>query len=240
MPEANVFSRAWILLRANPVLILPSVIVGAITGIAAYVLAASGLMGFGYFGDLDAQGSGAFSAFFATIAAFLLRIAGLLVTIAFTTGMAATAWQEGRTAIADGAHALRAAWLRTLGALAVLFVLGFISAFLALPTFGLSVLCYLIFFIYTVPATVTGGFGMTDAALESLRTAARNFRTTLLVVLLLVAIAVAGGVLQALLEPIPLVGTLVAWLVMMVVFAYATLVIVGEYLVLHGVAPEAR
>lgn len=238
MPE-NVFARAWRLFCANPVLLVPSLAVGIATAAIAYVLAASRLTGFGFFGDLNAQGPGAFGLFFATVVAFLLRMGGLLVTIAFTTGMAAAAWRGGHAVIADGASALRAAWLRTFGALVELFLLGFVAAFLALPTFGFSVLLYLIFFIYTVPATVVGGLGMTEAALDSLQTAGRNFRTTLLVVVMLVAIAVVAGVVQALLGDVPFLGTVVSWLLMAAVFAYASLVIVGEYLTLHGtVVPE--
>lgn len=229
----STFAGAWSLLRHNWLIVVPSLAVGAVSGAIAYVLESSGALSWTFFGDLDASGPGAFWLYFATIVAFGWRIFGALVAIAFTTGMAGAAWERGTAALSDGATAFRREGLQVLAALVLLFVLGLVASALVVPTFGISVLAYMVFFIYTMPAVVVGDRPATEALIDSIRLAARNLGTTLLVVILIVALAVAGGFIGSAAGRIPFLGDVVAWLIMEAVVAYATLVVVGEYLKLR-------
>ena len=227
---SEIFGRSFVLLRSNWIIVLPSLVVGMISAGAAYVLASSGILSWQFFGDLNAQGEDAFWMFAATIVAFGLRILGALVAIAFTTGMAGKAWESGRTRIGDGVQAFRRSGFQALLALVVLFLIGLAAAALVVPTFGISVLIYMIFILYTMPAVIVGGRSAPDAIIESIRLAARNFGVTFAVVVLIILLAVAGGLAGDLAGRLPLVGEIIGWLVMEGVVAYATLVVVGEYI----------
>jgi hypothetical protein len=67
----------------------------------------------------------------------------------------------------------------------------------------------------------------------------RSFGVTLVVVLLIIALAIGGGKLGDLLGGLPFVGELLGWVIMEAVVAYATLVVVGEYLQLSTPADQA-
>jgi len=229
----DVFGTALLLLRRNAIIVVPSLIVGVLSALVAYVLSASGFLSWGFFGDLNAQGPGAFWLFFGTIVAFGLRVLGALVAIAFTTGMAGAAWDHGSATLADGVDAFRREGLQVLVALALLFLIGLVASALVVPTFGISLLVYMVFMIYTMPAVVVAELPAQDAILESIRTAASNFGVTLLLVVLIVVLAVVGGLLGSAAGRIPFLGEAVSWIVMEAVVAYATLVVVGEYLKLR-------
>jgi hypothetical protein len=230
---SEIFGRAWVLLARNWIIILPSLIVGVISAVAAYVLSASGASSWSFFGDLNAEGVGAFWLFFATIVAIGVRILGALVAIAFTTGMAGAAWESGRASLADGVAALRRDGVQAFFALALLFLIGLAAAALVVPTFGISVLAYMIFMLYTMPAVIVGDRPAVDAILESIRTAWSHFGVTFAVVVLIIVLAVAGGLIGSAAGHVPVLGELVSWVIMEAVVAYATLVIVGEYLKLR-------
>ena len=235
----DVFGRAFVLLRSNWIIVVPSLAVGIVSAVAAYALAASGALSWGFFGDMDAQGPQAFWMFAQTIVALGLRILGTLVAIAFTTGMAGAAWETGRTSLADGLDAFRRRGAQAAAALALLFVVGLGAAALVVPTFGISVLLYMVFILYTMPAVIVGGRDAIEGIVESIRTAAHNFGLTLAVVVLIVLLAAAGGLAGDAAGRIPLLGELVGWLVMEAVVAYATLVVVGEYLKLSRAQDQA-
>jgi hypothetical protein len=235
----DLFGRALQLLQRNIIIIVPSLIVGIVSAVVAYVLSASGYASWQFFGDLNAQGPGAFWQFFETIVALGLRVLGALFAIAFTTGMAGAAWRHGTTTLADGVRAFRREGFQTLVALALLFVIGLVASSLVVPTFGFSLLAYMVFMIYTMPAVVVADRPALDAIVESVRIAASNFGVTFLLVLLIIVLAVIGGLAGSALGQIPLLGEAVSWLVMEAVVAYATLVVVGEYLKLGGAVREA-
>jgi hypothetical protein len=236
---AGTFARAWVLLRRNWIVVLPSIIVGILSGAAANVLANQGILSWSFFGDMDVQGAAAFWLFIGTIVAIALRIVAAVVAIAFTTGMAAAAWMQGRVSFADGAAAFRRNGLQAFFALILLTVLGLVAAALLVPTFGLSVLAYLIFLLYTMPGVLVGNRSAMDALVESITLAWRSFAVTFSVVLLVIALAIAGGALGDLLSRLPLLGQVLGWIVMEAVVAYATLVVVGEYLQLRPPADQA-
>lgn len=188
---------------------------------------------------MSSGGASAFWGFLATVVAVALRILGALVAIAFTTGMAAAAWDRGTASLADGAQAFRRDGLQVFFALVMLFLIGLVASALLWPTFGLSLLAYMIFMIYTMPAVVVGGRAAQDAIVESVGTAASNFGVTLLLVVLIIALAVIGGLLGYGTGRIPFLGEAVSWIVMEAVVAFATLVVVGEYLKLRKAPSEA-
>ncbi|HKU68831.1 MAG TPA: hypothetical protein VJP85_13730 [Candidatus Baltobacteraceae bacterium] len=231
--------RAWGLLCANPLIIVPSILLGIASAAIATVLSQRGVLSWAFFSDMDVQGPGAFWYFFGTIVAMALRIVAAVAAIAFTAGMAAAAWRSGTAQFADGAEAFRRNGVQAALALVLLTLVGLVAAALVVPTFGLSVLLYMIFLLYAMPAVLVGNRGAYDAIVESVSIAWRSFGVTFVVVLLVIALAVAGGKLGDLAAGLPFVGQLLGWVVMEAVVAYATLVVVGEYLQLGSPADQA-
>lgn len=236
---AAIFLRSWQVLARNWIIVVPPFVVGIAGAAASAALSRSGLLSWQFFGDMNAQGAGAFWLFFETIVAMALRIAGAVVAIAFTAGMAAAAWSHGTARFSDGAAALRRNGLQAFFALILLTLLGVFAAALVVPTFGISVLAYLIFLLYTMPGVVVGGRNATDAIVESIALAWRSFGVTLCVVLLIVGLAVAGAWLGDVAARLPVLGEVLGWVVMEAVVAYATIVVVGEYLQLNRPADQA-
>lgn len=235
----QIFGQAFVLLSRNIIIVVPSLIVALASAFAAYALSQSGYLSWRFFGDMNAEGPGAFWQFFGTIVAFGLRILGALVAIAFTTGMAGAAWRSGRASLRDGVSAFRRDWLQLLIALALLFVVGLVASALVVPTFGISLLVYMVFMIYTMPAVIVADRPAQDAIVDSVRIAAGNFWVTLVLVLLIVVLATLGSVVGNAAGQIPLLGEAISWIVMELVVAYATLVVVGEYLKLSGAGSKA-
>lgn len=232
-------ARAWSLLSRNWNIIVPSIVVGAISAGIATVLSRSGWLSWGFFGDLNETGPGGYVAFLATITAMALRIVAAVIAIAFTCGMAAAAWSRGNAHFSDGAAAFRRNGLQAFFALVLLTVLGVVAAALFIPTFGVSVLAYMVFMLYAMPGVLVGNRGAIDAVVESIALAWRSFGVTFLLVVLIVVLAVAGGLLGNLLSHVPFLGQLLGWVVMEAVVAYATLVVVGEYIQLLTPADQA-
>jgi hypothetical protein len=159
----------------------------------------------------------------------LAQIVASILSIAYTTGMAEAAWETGRASFADGARAFRRDGGHVFVAMLVLFALGFVAALLAPFTLGLSLLVYVYFFIYTMAAAVVGERPGFAAVGESVAIAFRRPVPTLLTVAGVLVIAFAMGAVATLLAAAPLIGPLVAALVVQAVIAYVALVIVGEY-----------
>ncbi len=63
-----------------------------------------------------------------------------------------------------------------------------------------------------------------------------RFGTTVIIVLLIFVISIIAGVIGAALHAIPFIGPIVGQVLQMIVVAFSTLVIVGEYLKLKGPA----
>lgn len=227
----TIFAQSWRLLLRRPSLLSPAIVVAVIFAAAAYVLARNHLLSWQFFGNLNAQGLGAFWLFFETIVALALRITGALVVMALTTVAAAKTWSAGLP-LPGGS---RTAW-PLLGTLVLLCTLGMVAAVLVVPSFGLSVVVYLAFALYAVPAVLLGARGTTDAVLESMHIAAANLRTTFAAVLMVIAAAAAGGAAGSALGSASFAGALVSWLVMNAVVAYLTVAAVGIYLGARGIS----
>jgi hypothetical protein len=228
----NVFARSWDLLTKNWIIIVPGIVVGIVVGIITGLFNADA-----YADTSDPFGTLArfdFTHLAAGAIVATVGIAGYIVTQCYTAGMAGAAWLRGTTTLEDGAIALRVDAGNVFIAAVGLFVVGIIAAILVIPTLGLSFLAYYVFFIYTIASAVVGNHRGLDALNESFRIARSRFFPTLIIAVLLVIIRVCGGFIAAGLGWAPFVGPIVAAIVGQVVVAYATLVVVGEYLNLRG------
>lgn len=220
----NVFSRSWELLSANWIIIVPGLVVGLIVGLLTAIFTPHTTV-------IDTS-SGVFA--YSARPGFLVGLVALLgavVNIAYTTGMAGAAWRNGTTSLADGAAALREDFGRVL--LAVL-LFGLLLIVLAVLSFGVLAAVFLFFSIYMMPSVVLSGSGPWSGLKESFAIASKRWSPTLVIVLLLLVVFVVVGLLIALLSAIPYLGPIVAAVVDEAVVAYATLVIVGEYLNLRA------
>lgn len=226
----GVFGRSWELLTHNWVLIIPGLIVGLVVGFA------QGLFG----GPGDDAGSGSLATAVgqavAGIVLTLITILGAIANTAYTTGMAGAAWERGSATLADGRRAFERDSGHVFVAMIGLFLIGILAAVIAIPTLGLSLLAYVLLFIYTMPAAVVGEQRGFDALRESFRIATKRFWTTLIIVVLIGVIAVGTYFIILALRFAPFVGPLIGALIDQIAIAYFTLVVVGEYLNLRGLA----
>jgi hypothetical protein len=95
-----------------------------------------------------------------------------------------------------------------------------------------------VFFIYTIASAVVGNHRGLDALGESFRIAKSRFWPTVMIALALVVIRIAGAWVGGLFGLAPLIGPIVDAVINQVVVAFATLVVVGEYLNLRGAPDE--
>jgi len=210
----NTFAHAWTLLVRNPVIIVPGIVLAAVGAGLEYALRAW------ISDDLTYA-----------IVLIVLAFALGLVQMAYVTGMAGAAWRDERARLHDGLIAFEHRGAAVGGAWLLLVVIGFCAAVLAGATFGVTLIAFAVFFIYTMAAVVIGDRRPVKAITESAGLALRNVMPTIGVVGLIVVIAAAGGWLGALAgrfsDP---AGWLVSGVLQQVIVAYATLVVAGEYL----------
>lgn len=227
----STFAQAWTLLARNPVILLPGIIVGALVVVIEFVF---GFLSGSSAATIAANGSPEAVAASETIAAitqFMLSLGLALSQMAYVTGMAGAAWKHGRATLIDGFDAFSNRFAPVLGAGFLLLIMGICAAALAPTTFGVTLLVYAVFFIYTMAAVVIGQRPPIAGIVESAATALANPWPTFAVVVLVVIIAAGGGWLGSLAGRLSeLAGWLVAGLLQQIVVAYASLVIAGEYL----------
>ena len=218
----STFARAWTLLMRNPVMLVPGIVIGGLQTAAS--IAAQALTD-----ELLLLG-----------ALVTATLALSLVQMAYVTGMAGAAWRHEHTRLGDGWSALAHRWTSVLAALLLLLVIGFCASALAVPTFGVTLIVYAVFFIYTLAAVVIGERPPIAGIVESASTALANLLPTVGVVALIAIIAAAGGWLGSLAGRVSdLAGWLVTGVLQQVVVAYASLVIAGEYLKLTRAETES-
>jgi hypothetical protein len=179
-------------------------------------------------------GAGVGAALLAGLIVALVLLLASILTVAYTTGMAEAAWRTGTATLDDGAAAFREDAGSLVSAVVLLLILGIIAVILAPFTLGLSALAFWLFFIYTFASVVVGKRSGTEALGESARLTTRNFLMTLAVVVLLAIAFIIAAWIGAVLHHIPFLGPIVSYVINQVVAAYATLVIVGEYMKLRS------
>ena len=233
----NTFSRAWQLLTSNWIIIVPGIVIAIVFGILTAVLVAAATPHVVY--DANGMPTGATSvggSFWALALTPILAIIATILSITYTTGMAGAAWARGTTTLLDGYDAFREDAGHVLMAMIILLVVGIVAAILAPFTLGLSVLAFLLFFIYTMAAAVVGNRPGMEAVTESFQMVIRAFGTTLVIVLLIFVISIIAGIIGVALHFIPFIGPVIGQILEQIVVAFSTLVIVGEYLKLRAPA----
>ncbi|MBV8727939.1 MAG: hypothetical protein JO233_09135 [Candidatus Eremiobacteraeota bacterium] len=233
----NTFSRAWQLLTSNWIIIVPGIVIAIVFGIITALLL--GALTAHVIYDANGMPTGATNvggSFWALALTPILAIIATILSITYTTGMAGAAWARGTTTLADGAASFREDAGHVLMAMIIMIVIGIIAAILAPFTLGLSVLAFLLFFIYTMPAAVVGNRPGMEAVSESFQMVMRAFGTTIVIVLLIFVISIIAGIIGVALHAIPYIGPIVGQVLQQIVVAFSTLVIVGEYLKLRAPA----
>ncbi|HVA32785.1 MAG TPA: hypothetical protein VNG31_01480 [Candidatus Baltobacteraceae bacterium] len=225
----STFARGWTLLSQNPVIVVPGLVLGAIGGIAiaAVVLA--------FIGSVIATGAthsvavGATSLGLTTAAGIVLILALTVVQTTATTAMAVAAWERGSTTLADAWAALSLRGWQMLAAVVLLFFIGCAALLLAPFTLLVSLLAYVIFFMYVAPSVVEGR-PAGEAIAESCRLAARNLGPSAGIAVLVMVISVIAGIVGSEIGRVELFfGGLAAAALQQAAVAYAIVVIVGEY-----------
>ncbi|MGA3036782.1 MAG: hypothetical protein ABSE64_04780 [Vulcanimicrobiaceae bacterium] len=229
-PPQNVestFSRSWDLLMKNGIIIVPGLVIGLVVGVIDYFLAphTEYVAGLGM--------TTWWAAATASVLLILVNLAGFILAQCYMTGMAGAAWQRGTTDLSDGTRAFERDAANVFISLIGLFIALVIAAILALPTLGISALLYFYFFIYTFPAAIIGERPGFAAMGDSFRIAARRVAPTLIVTIMIAVIIFAGRIIGGMLHFIPLIGPIIAAVVVQLVLAYVTLVVVGEYMALR-------
>lgn len=218
-PVENVFARSWSLLKSNWIIIVPGLVIGVIAGIVGALLAPAPTVA-------EIGGGTLYSASTARTPGIIGLIA-IVLNVSYTTGMAGAAWQRGVATLADGAAAVREDFVRVLIAMVLL---GFVAVVLGVLTFGLGALIFGFFAIYTMASVVLANNGAITALKESFSIVSSRWVPTLLVVCMLVIVGFVAAIVQGLLLFVPLLGPIVAAAINGAFAAFATLVIVGEYL----------
>ncbi len=193
----------------------------ALTAIAGAWLSSLPLLSaappFSFFDELNAQGSGAFVLFAQSAIALCWRILGILVPIAATTRAAADDHRAG-------------AFARGFTIVFLLLLIGIVAVILIVPTFGISIVAYLAFFLYALPASILGGAKGPDAIVQSLSVASAKLRPSLAIAALLIAAGIAGGLIGGYVVPTRFGSNLFAWAVLEAVIPYATARLTSGYL----------
>jgi hypothetical protein len=213
--EQGVFTKSGRLLVANPIIIVPGLVIGAAAAILDAVLEPKP----------DSLGG----SFPLVVLLGVIKVLSTILAVAYTTGMADAAWRTAKATIADGSSAFRRDAGHVFVAMIVLFAAGIIAALLAPLTAGCSFIVLIYFLIYTMPAAVVGDRPGLLAVRESIEIAIARPATTILVVAAITIIAVGMSVLAEALAGAPFIGPLVAAVVLQAAVVYLTLVIVGEY-----------
>ncbi len=234
----NTFLRAAKLLVRNPIVLLPGILLAVVNGaldMGLHALTDS----FVLFGPGGNANIGYARSVAVTILAALISLFVSLIQMLFVTGMATAAWQRSQATLRDGFAMLSHRWLPLLGLMAAMFTLGLIAAPLAPFTFGVSLVAYIFFCLYAVPAVTLGNHAPIQALFESAQIALENAWPTLAVVLLLFVIAAITGGISGLFAAVsPIVGKTVEAILEQLTVCYVVFVVVGEYLKLRHQTSE--
>jgi hypothetical protein len=229
-PAPNAFSRALALLFANPIVLLPALIIGGLAGLAAGALAPPAA-------PVDTSdptslvAAQAGTRYLGTVIVWGMTLIAGVVIDALTIGMAGAAWDRGRASLTDLMASLRMHGPRII-ATVIVYVLA--EVVLAVLTFGLGALVFGFFALYIFAGVVLGDRSFAAALRESVTITGRRFASSLTLVVLLFAVAIVLSVGAAVIPFPPHVGALSATVVVALLRGYANIVIAGEY---RSVAP---
>ncbi len=233
-PVDNVVVRSWRVVCANPIIVAPGVVFGFVTGLLALLFAPAPIP------DSTAFSWGLVLANLPpVIAIVLVSLVGYVATVVFTTGMAAAAWRNGMTTIADGTSAFRRDGGHVAVATLGLIGIAIVAVILAVPTLLLSIFAAVVFFMYVMPAAVVDDLPGFAAIAMSFRIAKRRFGVSVLIAVGIAALQTAVGVVSGALAHIPFLGPVVQAILDQAAVAFATIVVVGEYINLRSAEAPA-
>ncbi len=224
-PERKVFSRSLRLVLANPVLLLPGLIVGLGFGAVAGLLAPPPT-------PVDTSDPTALVAadagarYLGSVVVFGATLLATIVTNGLTIGMAGAAWDRGTARAADLAAALRR---RGAQILATILLCVLIEVVLTILTFGLGALVFQFFSLYLFAAIVLGDERFAPGLRESVAITGRRFASSLTLVVLLFAVTIVLSVGAAVVRLAPPFGAMLATLAVTLLWSYGNVVVVGEY-----------
>ena len=233
----NTFERAWQLLSNNWIIIVPAIVIAIVAAVLVWGLGLFGLASAVGFGTVGMSSAGFGAAMLTGLVVGLVLLIASILTVAYTTGMADAAWRTGTATLADGTTAFREDAGSLLTAIVLLIILGLLATVLAPFTFALSLLAFWLFFIYTFASVVVGKRSGMEALGESARLTSRNFLMTLAVIVVLCIAFIIAAYVGNVLHRVAVIGPIVSYIIDQVVAAYATLVIVGEYIKLRQGQP---
>ncbi len=218
---SRIFSDSWRLLVHNPVLAVPGVVFAFLETLLQWLV-------------FPPPGATPLQQVVGIILGDIVQLLFTIAALAFTTGIAAAVWQRGKGTLADSWRPFAREDGQVLVALAALLLIGAGAAFLVPFTLGLSAIAFGFFCLYVMPAAVVGEQRGFAAIRESWALAYDRVLPTLGIVLGLFVVFLAAGIAVAFFAlapsvrpyPAAIAGALLAG----VTIAYATLVIVGEYL----------
>lgn len=232
-PVESVFSRAWELLTRNWIIVVPGIVVGVVVGVVTALLTPASYST-DYANDPNAAMATLGGAFVRGMILAGVGILGYIVNQAYTVGMAGAAWERGTTTLADGAASFQEDAGRIVLTAIGLVGLGIVAAILAIPTLTLSLLAFWVFTLYAMPAAIIGNREGFSSIAESFRIASKRFVPTLIIAIVLAVISFCVRFIALLFTFAPFVGPIVAAVLVQIAVAFATLVIVGEYLNLRN------
>lgn len=230
----NTFARAWQLLTGNWILIVPGIVIGILTAVVVWLLTMYGFASAVGFSAVGMGGAGLMSGVLSAMVIGVVVMLSSILVIAYTTGMAGAAWRTGTARLDDGADAFRRDGAQIFSAIILLFLIGIVAVALSIPTLGLALLAFYLFFLYVMPSVIVGERRATEALSESARITAKNFLTTLGIVILLAIAFLIAGFVASWFHSVPFLGMVLRQLILQIVAVYATLVIVGEYIKLRA------
>lgn len=230
----RVFSRAWELLTQNWIIVVPGVVIGVVVGILTVLLTPAPMVYTTASGTTVYNTGGLFASAGSVLLVGLIGLVAFIATQAFTTGMAGAAWMRGSTTLADGMAAFQNDAGRILLTALALIVLACAAVLLSIPTFFLALLAFYLFTLYAFPAAIVGGRPAIAAITESFQITIARFVPTLILGIIIFAISLVARIIDSVLHFVPFVGPIVGGVLMQIVVAFATLVVVGEYLNLRN------
>lgn len=235
----NTFSRAWQLLNSNWIMIVPGIVIAIAAAIVVWLLTLYGVAtGVGFYA-VGMTGASVMSAFLSAVLILAIIMLASILVIAYTTGMAAAAWRTGKATLDDGMAAFRADAMQIFITILLLVLIGICAAALSLPTLGLALVAFYLFFLYALPSVIVGNRSATEAIAESARITTKNFLATLLIVIVLAIAFFIGSWIASLFHNVSWLEKIVQELITQIVAVYATLVVVGEYIKVRSTVEPA-
>ena len=89
----NTFGRSWELLSSNWIMLVPGLVIGIVAAVIVFFLVGAGLIGGAGLGAAGAGGAGLGAIAMAGMLSAIIMLVAMILTIAYTTGMAGAAWR---------------------------------------------------------------------------------------------------------------------------------------------------